>query len=118
MIFGAHHILAHLSMCVKNAKISTLVWPRALLTVLLLVVVGPGDELLLLVVVGPGDDFNNHPVSWSQFNREPLQNRNFTFWEWFYSIVKLTKDWLAGPWKQRYGSTQHTFSRFFFFKNN
>ena len=22
-------------------------------------------------------------VSWAQFNREPLPNRNFTFWQWF-----------------------------------
>lgn len=41
-------------------------------------------------------------VSWSQFNREPLQSRNFTFWEWFYAIMKLTKDWLQGPWKENY----------------
>ena len=42
-------------------------------------------------------------VSWSQFNREPLPGRNFTFWEWFYALLKLTKDWLQGPWKERYG---------------
>lgn len=33
--------------------------------------------------------------------QEPLHGRNFTFWEWFYSILKLTKDWLHGPWKER-----------------
>ncbi|ESO05053.1 hypothetical protein HELRODRAFT_156927 [Helobdella robusta] len=35
------------------------------------------------------------------FFQEPLTGRNFTFWEWFYSILKLTKDWLQGPWKDR-----------------
>jgi len=33
--------------------------------------------------------------------QEPLHGRNFTFWEWFYSILKLTKDWLQGPWKEK-----------------
>jgi len=35
------------------------------------------------------------------WQQEPLHGRNFTFWEWFYSILKLTKDWLQGPWKER-----------------
>ena len=33
--------------------------------------------------------------------QEPLHGRNFAFWEWFYSILKLTKDWLQGQWKDR-----------------
>jgi len=50
---------------------------------------------------GQSDDYSTHFVTWTQFNREPLQGRNFTFWEWFYSILKLTKDWLHGQWKDR-----------------
>ena len=49
---------------------------------------------------GLADDYSTHLVSWSQFNREPLPGRNFTFWEWFYAILKLTKDWLPA-WKDR-----------------
>ena len=30
-------------------------------------------------------------VSWAQFNREPLANRNFTFWQWFNGVMELTK---------------------------
>lgn len=51
-------------------------------------------------LLGAADDYTNLFVTWSQFNREPLNGRNFTFWEWFYSILKLTKDWLQGPWKE------------------
>ena len=47
------------------------------------------------------EEYNLQPVTWSQFNREPLPGRNFTFWEWFYAVLKLTKDWLQGPWKAR-----------------
>jgi signal transducer and activator of transcription 5B len=61
------------------------------------------DNLAYLAfkLLGPADDYSVHFVTWSQFNREPLHGRNFTFWEWFYSILKLTKDWLQGPWKER-----------------
>ena len=37
--------------------------------------------------------------------QEPLPGRNFTFWEWFYAILKLAKDWLQGPWKAGWVST-------------
>ncbi|CAK8679379.1 signal transducer and activator of transcription 5B-like isoform X2 [Clavelina lepadiformis] len=30
-------------------------------------------------------------ISWAQFNREPLPNRNFTFWQWFNGVMELTK---------------------------
>ncbi|XP_054272701.1 signal transducer and activator of transcription 5B isoform X2 [Macrosteles quadrilineatus] len=43
-------------------------------------------------------DINNLPLSWSQFCKEPLQDRNFTFWEWFYAVMKLTREHLKGPW--------------------
>lgn len=56
---------------------------------------------LAFKLLGPAEDYNNKFVTWSQFNRDPLAGRNFTFWEWFYSILKLTKDWLQGPWKDR-----------------
>ncbi|XP_048520808.1 signal transducer and activator of transcription 5B isoform X3 [Dendroctonus ponderosae] len=38
-------------------------------------------------------------VSWGQFCKEPLPERTFTFWEWFYAIMKLTKEHLRGPWE-------------------
>ncbi|PVD35680.1 hypothetical protein C0Q70_02643 [Pomacea canaliculata] len=30
--------------------------------------------------------------------KETLRDRNFTFWEWFYAVLKLTKEHLKGPW--------------------
>ncbi|XP_065164770.1 signal transducer and activator of transcription 5B isoform X2 [Atheta coriaria] len=40
----------------------------------------------------------NQLLSWAQFCKEPLPDRNFTFWEWFYAVMKLTKEHLRGPW--------------------
>lgn len=40
----------------------------------------------------------NQMLSWAQFCKEPLPERNFTFWEWFYAVMKLTREHLRGPW--------------------
>lgn len=37
-------------------------------------------------------------VSWNQFAKETLPDLSFTFWEWFHSILKLTKDHLRDIW--------------------
>jgi signal transducer and activator of transcription 5B len=41
---------------------------------------------------------NDLLVSWSQFCKEPLPERTFTFWEWYYAAMKLTREHLRGPW--------------------
>eukprot|EP00102_Acyrthosiphon_pisum_P023888 XP_016661098.1 PREDICTED: signal transducer and activator of transcription 5B-like [Acyrthosiphon pisum] len=43
-------------------------------------------------------DFNHMVISWSQFCKEPLPQRSFTFWEWFYSVMKLIREHLKGLW--------------------
>merc|ERR1719219_3219541 len=48
------------------------------------------------------EDLPGLHVSWSQFCREPLPERNFTFWEWFYRIMVLTSNHLKGPWSEGY----------------
>ena len=40
-------------------------------------------------------------ITWSQFSKEPLPDRSFTFWEWFYAILKLTKEHLKGLWTDK-----------------
>ncbi|KAF2881123.1 hypothetical protein ILUMI_25034 [Ignelater luminosus] len=40
----------------------------------------------------------NQMLTWAQFCKEPLSERNFTFWEWFYAVMKLTREHLRGPW--------------------
>ncbi|XP_014206630.1 signal transducer and activator of transcription 5B isoform X2 [Copidosoma floridanum] len=47
-------------------------------------------------------DYTNLLLSWAQFCKEPLPERNFTFWEWFYSVMKLTREHLRGPWNDGY----------------
>ncbi|CRK98250.1 CLUMA_CG011612, isoform A [Clunio marinus] len=47
------------------------------------------------VPMPPTDDYL---VSWTQFCKEPLRDRQFTFWEWFYAAMKLTREHLRGPW--------------------
>ncbi|XP_023331854.1 signal transducer and activator of transcription 5A [Eurytemora carolleeae] len=44
------------------------------------------------------DEIKNLVISWSQFCREPLPDRNFTFWEWFYRVMCLTSSDMRGPW--------------------
>ncbi|KAM4796036.1 signal transducer and activator of transcription 6 [Rhinophrynus dorsalis] len=44
------------------------------------------------------DDFKDRLVSWAQFNKEPLRERNFTFWQWFDGVVELTKKCLKNYW--------------------
>ncbi|XP_074652131.1 signal transducer and activator of transcription 5B-like [Tubulanus polymorphus] len=44
------------------------------------------------------DDYSQYMVTWAQFNKDSLPGRNFTFWEWFYAVLKLTKEYLKGPW--------------------
>ncbi|XP_071530717.1 signal transducer and activator of transcription 5B isoform X2 [Panulirus ornatus] len=43
-------------------------------------------------------DFTNMYLSWSQFCKEPLQERSFTFWEWFFAVMKVTREHLRHPW--------------------
>lgn len=42
---------------------------------------------------------NEAEISWSQFCKEPIPERNFTFWEWFHGIMKLTREHLRNIWK-------------------
>jgi len=48
------------------------------------------------------EDLPGLHVSWSQFCREPLPERNFTFWEWFYRVMNLTSNHMRGPWGEGY----------------
>ncbi|CAG9853830.1 unnamed protein product [Phyllotreta striolata] len=47
---------------------------------------------------GSQNENSNSLLTWAQFCKEPLNERNFTFWEWFYAIMKLTREHLRGPW--------------------
>ncbi|XP_077185341.1 signal transducer and activator of transcription 6 isoform X2 [Paroedura picta] len=47
------------------------------------------------------EDFQNRCVTWSQFNKEILPNRGFTFWQWFEGILDLTKKYLKDYWTDR-----------------
>ncbi|XP_045456323.1 signal transducer and activator of transcription 5B-like [Melitaea cinxia] len=44
---------------------------------------------------------NSMMVSWTQFGKDDLPERNFTFWEWFYMMVKVTRDYLRPLWCDR-----------------
>lgn len=45
------------------------------------------------------DDFSQHTITWNQFCKENMKGKNFTFWEWFHAIVKLTKEQLYDIYK-------------------
>jgi signal transducer and activator of transcription 5B len=46
------------------------------------------------------DDYNNLILSWTQFAKEPLPDRSFTFWEWFYALLKVTREYLRPLWQE------------------
>jgi signal transducer and activator of transcription 5B len=43
-------------------------------------------------------DYTQAMLNWNLFAKEPLPDRNFTFWEWFYGILKLTREHLKNLW--------------------
>ena len=47
-----------------------------------------------------GTDYSNMALSWGLFCKEPLPlaDKSFTFWEWFYQVMKVTKEHLKQPW--------------------
>ncbi|XP_058413848.1 signal transducer and activator of transcription 6 isoform X2 [Diceros bicornis minor] len=47
------------------------------------------------------DAFQHRSVSWSQFNKEILLGRGFTFWQWFDGVLDLTKRCLRSYWSDR-----------------
>ncbi|XP_026325707.1 signal transducer and activator of transcription 5B isoform X2 [Hyposmocoma kahamanoa] len=48
-------------------------------------------------------ELNGMTVSWTQFCKDALPDRNFTFWEWFYMLLKMTRDCsqLRDMWRDR-----------------
>ncbi len=40
----------------------------------------------------------DRPITWTQLCRTPLPGRKFTFWEWFYSVMKLVKNHVQEAW--------------------
>ncbi|XP_006777848.1 PREDICTED: signal transducer and activator of transcription 5B-like [Myotis davidii] len=44
------------------------------------------------------EDYSSMSVSWSQFNRENLPGRNYTFWQWFDGVMEVLKKHLKPHW--------------------
>ncbi|KAJ7317658.1 hypothetical protein JRQ81_003820 [Phrynocephalus forsythii] len=47
------------------------------------------------------EELQNRQVSWSQFNKENLPGRAFTFWQWFEGVTEFTKKYLKEYWSDR-----------------
>lgn len=43
-------------------------------------------------------DYDHMLLSWAQFAKEALPDRNFTLWEWFYALLKVTKEHMRSLW--------------------
>lgn len=44
-------------------------------------------------------DMENQQISWHQFCKTKFSpHSKFTFFEWFYAILRLMRDFLSGPW--------------------
>lgn len=48
------------------------------------------------------EEYNSRMLSWSQFCKEVLPDRTFTFWEWFHRILSLTSNHMQRLWKENY----------------
>ena len=44
-------------------------------------------------------EYDSIYLSWIQFAKDSLPGRNLTFWEWFHSILKLTREHLRDLWR-------------------
>uniref|UniRef100_A0A4W4GJD6 Signal transducer and activator of transcription n=1 Tax=Electrophorus electricus TaxID=8005 RepID=A0A4W4GJD6_ELEEL len=44
------------------------------------------------------EEYRSMTMTWSQFNRESLPGRNFTFWQWFDGVIELMKKHLKAHW--------------------
>uniref|UniRef100_A0A8C3XRC8 SH2 domain-containing protein n=1 Tax=Chelydra serpentina TaxID=8475 RepID=A0A8C3XRC8_CHESE len=44
------------------------------------------------------EEYSAMAVSWSQFNRENLPGRNYTFWQWFDGVMEVLKKHLKPHW--------------------
>lgn len=43
-------------------------------------------------------DYDHMLLTWAQFAKEALPDRNFTLWEWFYALLKVTKEHMRSLW--------------------
>ena len=41
-------------------------------------------------------------LTWAAFCKDTLFERGFTFWDWFYSVMKLTREHLRALWVNNY----------------
>ena len=47
-------------------------------------------------------NFKEKHLSWTKFGKEVLTGHNFTFWEWFHSMLSLTHQHMEDLWKKGY----------------
>ena len=47
-------------------------------------------------------NYNENVLSWPQFGKDNLPDQNFTFWEWFHSMLLLTTHHLKLLWENDY----------------
>ncbi|XP_065323270.1 signal transducer and activator of transcription 5B-like isoform X2 [Gordionus sp. m RMFG-2023] len=58
------------------------------------------EDLYYLSTKISGAKYETSPViTIAQFNKEHLQNRPFTFWQWFYHICLIVKEYLRPHWQ-------------------
>ncbi|GAB1609314.1 signal transducer and activator of transcription 5B-like isoform X1 [Argonauta hians] len=48
----------------------------------------------------PDEDYSRRVLTWNQFCKDCMREKSFTFWDWFYAIVKLTKEHLLAFYQQ------------------
>lgn len=53
-------------------------------------------------IFGHLDDYSDEIITMDMFCKVNMTGCSFTFWDWFFCLIRLTKDHLQGPWKDGY----------------
>uniref|UniRef100_A0A8C1IP68 Signal transducer and activator of transcription n=1 Tax=Cyprinus carpio TaxID=7962 RepID=A0A8C1IP68_CYPCA len=80
-----------------NNATATVLWDNAFAEPGRVPFIVPDKKAFSSSSVNP-EDYRNMTMTWSQFNRESLPGRNFTFWQWFDGVMELTKKHLKPHW--------------------
>jgi len=58
-------------------------------------------QYLSTKLMGEGVAKPEQHITWSQFGKEQMRDRQFTFWDWFYAAADLIRKHLLGPWQAK-----------------
>ena len=58
-------------------------------------------QYLSTKLLAEGGAVPDQQITWPQFGKESMRDRQFTFWDWFYAAADLIRKHLLGPWQAK-----------------